>query len=59
MFSEARIELKELIDLVRDIERFDVALASLPDIEPTPEARAERNRKELRKLGLMGKYELI
>lgn len=59
MFTRAKAELKELITLVAEIERYDATLAARREIVPTEESRAERRRKEDRKLELMDKYELV
>lgn len=58
MFTRARAELKELVTLVAEIERYDATLAAKRDIVPTEESRQERRRKEMRKLELLDKYEL-
>ncbi|HDR9034265.1 TPA: hypothetical protein QDB07_001734 [Burkholderia vietnamiensis] len=58
MFTRARAELKELVTLVAEIERYDATLAAKRDIVPTEEAQQERRRKEMRKLELLDKYEL-
>ncbi|QMI49878.1 hypothetical protein [Burkholderia sp. MBR-1] len=57
MFTTAKAELKELITLVAEIERYDATLAVKRDIIPTEESRQERRRKEKRKLELRNKYE--
>ncbi|AMU19201.1 hypothetical protein [Burkholderia cenocepacia] len=59
MFTRAKAELKELITLVAEIERYDATLAARREIVPTEESRADRRRKEDRKLELMDKYELF
>lgn len=59
MFSTAKAELRELIRLVAEIERYDATLAAQPGIVPTGAPRDERLRKEHRKLELMDKYELV
>ncbi|MDV3102922.1 hypothetical protein [Burkholderia cenocepacia] len=59
MFTRAKAELKELITLVAEIERYDATMAARREIVPTEESRAERRRKEDRKLELMDKYELF
>ncbi|WJN72231.1 hypothetical protein [Burkholderia anthina] len=59
MFTRAKAELKELVALVAEIERYDATLAVKRDIVPTEESRQERRRKEMRKLELLDKYELI
>lgn len=58
MFTNAKRELKELIDLVRDIERYDATLAANSSIVPQEPAVSERKRKERRMIDLMCKYEL-
>ncbi|WP_394475089.1 hypothetical protein [Ralstonia mannitolilytica] len=58
MFSTAKNELRELLRLVVETERYDATLAARPEIEPTAEAREDRMRKEQRKADLMIKYEL-
>ncbi|HDR9504195.1 hypothetical protein NUV25_13235 [Burkholderia pseudomultivorans] len=58
MFTRAKAELKELVTLVAEIERYDATLAAKRDIIPTEESRQERRRKEMRKLELLDKYEL-
>jgi hypothetical protein len=58
MFTRAKAELKELVTLVAEIERYDATLAAKRDIIPTEASRQERHRKEMRKLELLDKYEL-
>lgn len=59
MFSNAKSELRELVRLVAETERYDATLAAKPDIVPTEASREERRRKEARKMHLLEKYELI
>lgn len=59
MFSEAKRELKELMDLIHQIAVFDATLAANRSIEPESSAREKRNHWELRSLDLQRKYELI
>lgn len=59
MFSTAKTELRELVRLVAETERYDATLAAKPDIEPTEASRDDRRRKERRKMELLAKYELI
>ncbi|WP_129518647.1 hypothetical protein [Burkholderia stabilis] len=59
MFTRAKAELEELVTLVAEIERYDAMLAAKRDIIPTEESRQERRRKEMRKLELFDKYELV
>lgn len=59
MFSTAKTELRELVRLVAETERYDATLAAKPDIEPTEASRDDRQRKERRKMELLAKYELI
>lgn len=58
MFSTAKIELRELVRLVAETERYDATLAAKPDIQPTDAARENRMRQERRKAELIIKYEL-
>ncbi|WP_454728022.1 MULTISPECIES: hypothetical protein [Cupriavidus] len=58
MFSTAKTELRELLRLVAETERYDATLAARPDIEPTADATEGRMRKERRKAELLTKYEL-
>jgi hypothetical protein len=59
MFTTAKNELRELVRLVAETERYDATLAAKPDIVPTEASREERRRKEQRKMQLLDKYELI
>lgn len=59
MFTRAKNELKELVKLIAETERYDAKLAAKRDIVPTEESREDRRRKESRKLELMEKYELL
>lgn len=59
MFTRAKNELKELVKLIAETERYDATLAAKRDIVPTEESREDRRRKEIRKLELMEKYELL
>ncbi|RDU95258.1 hypothetical protein [Trinickia dinghuensis] len=59
MFTTAKAELRELVRLVAETERYDATLAAKPEIVPTDESLAERHRKEQRKMALLDKYELI
>lgn len=59
MFTQMRSELRELVDLTVDIARYDATLAAKPEIRPTTSSLDERRRKEMRKLELMEKYELL
>lgn len=58
VFTEAKREIRELIVLVAEIERYDTTLAKEPHIVPSPESQAERVRKGQRMNQLMAKYEL-
>ncbi|AMR78552.1 hypothetical protein [Cupriavidus nantongensis] len=58
VFSDARRELREQIQLVAETERYDATLASDPSIVPSERALAERRRKGSRKAELLTKYEL-
>lgn len=59
MFTRAKNEMKELVKLIAETERYDATLAAKRDIVPTEESREDRRRKESRKLELMEKYELL
>lgn len=59
MFTRAKNELKELVKLIAETERYDATLSAKRDIVPTEESREDRRRKESRKLELMEKYELL
>ncbi|MGU4702948.1 hypothetical protein [Burkholderia vietnamiensis] len=59
MFTRAKNELKELVKLIAETERYDATLAAKREIVPTEESREDRRRKESRKLELMEKYELL
>lgn len=59
MFTRAKNELKELVKLIAETERYDATLAAKRDIVPTEESREDRRCKESRKLELMEKYELL
>ncbi|MBN3776948.1 hypothetical protein G3O06_05105 [Burkholderia sp. Ac-20345] len=59
MFTQAKSDLRNLIKLVAETERYDATLAAKPEIVPTEEARQDRRRKERWKLELMEKYELL
>lgn len=59
MLSTAKTELRELVRLVTETERYDATLAAKPDILPSDASREERRQKEQRKMQLLDKYELI
>lgn len=59
MFSTAKTELRELINLVREIAVYDATLAAKSDIQPSEASRADRRLKEHRMIELKIKYELI
>ena len=59
MFTRAKNELKELVKLIAETERYDATLEAKRNIVPTEESREDRRRKESRKLELMEKYELL
>jgi hypothetical protein len=58
MWTTARAELKELVQLTKDVAIFDATLAAKPDLKPTQEATDRRNAMQDRRLALMDKYEL-
>ncbi|WP_322013571.1 glycosyltransferase family 25 protein [Paraburkholderia sp. J12] len=59
VFARAKTDLRELMALVAETERYDATLAARPETKPTPVASEERRRKESRKRELLEKYELI
>ncbi|MGJ7523333.1 hypothetical protein ACSFA0_22820 [Variovorax sp. LT1P1] len=59
MFSTAKLELRELLDLTRQITSFDVTLAAKPEIVPEESANRRRRQWEHRQIELMAKYELL
>ena len=59
MFTTMNRELRELISLTAWIAQYDATRAARPEIVPTEESLDGRRRKELRKVQLMEKYELI
>jgi hypothetical protein len=59
MFSTAKNELRELLQLVRELAVYDTTLAVSPDIQPSEETRADRRIKEQRMIELKIKYELV
>lgn len=59
MFTTAKSELRELVRLVAETERYDATLAAKPNIVPTGASLDEQHRKESRKMQLLEKYELI
>lgn len=59
MFTAAKRDLVELIDLVRKIAQYDATLAARPDIKPEDSSAHKRRAWEARQLALMEKYELL
>lgn len=59
MFSTARLELKELIQLTKDIATKQATLAANPAIKPADSYYETMARDEARKVDLLKKYELI
>lgn len=59
MFTTAKRDLAELIDLVRKIAQYDATLAARPEINPEDSAMQRRRAWESRQLALMEKYELL
>lgn len=59
MFSTARLELKELIQLTKDIATKQSTLAAKPEIKPADSYYEAMARDEQRKVDLLKKYELI
>lgn len=58
MWTQARTDLRELVELTAWLATYEATLAANRDIEPTTEARENYHRKVMRKMELMGKYEL-
>ena len=59
MFSTAKAELRELVDLTERIATYDATLAAKRDIEVEEPAAQRRRTWEMRKIDLMRKYELL
>lgn len=59
MFSTAKNELRELMQLVRELAIYDSTLAANPTIQPSDGSRADRRMKEQRMIDLQIKYELV
>lgn len=59
MFTKAKADLRELVKLIAETERYDATLAAKRDIVPSEQSLEDRRRKELRKIELMEKYELL
>lgn len=59
MFTAAKRDLVELIELVRKIAQYDATLAARPEIRPEDSAARKRRAWEVRQLVLMEKYELL
>lgn len=59
MFSTAKLELRELLDLARKIAAYDATLAAKPQIRPEPSATERRSGWERREIELLAKYELL
>lgn len=60
MLNELQPDLRELLDLVRDLENFDATIVAMRSagkpIEPAQSAYDERKRKELRIVQLRTKW---
>lgn len=59
MFTTAKLELRELLDLTRQIAIYDATLAAKPEIVPEDSATTRRRQWERRQVELMAKYELF
>jgi hypothetical protein len=59
MFSTARMELKELVQLTKDIATKQATLAAKPEIKPAESYYEAMARDEQRKVYLLKKYELL
>lgn len=56
---KCKIELKELLYLVRDLAVYDANLFANPSIEVTDVSRENHRKKEQRMIELKNKYELV
>lgn len=59
MFTKARMDLRELVELTEKIASYDATLAANRAITPEATAVEKRRAWEARKIELMGKYELL
>lgn len=59
MFTKARSELRELVQLAEKIAGYDATLAADRTIVPEPSAQEKRRAWEVRKIELMERYELL
>jgi len=59
MFSKARFDLRELVELTEKIASYDATLAANRSIVPEPSAQQKRRNWEARKVELMERYELL
>lgn len=59
IFTTARKELIELVELTSRIAAFDATLAARRDVEPEDSAIQRRNEWERRQVEILGKYELV
>ena len=59
MFSTAKTELRELVELTERIATYDATLAAKRAIKVEETAAQRRRAWELRKIELMKKYELL
>lgn len=56
VFDKAKEEIKEMLDLLRYIERFDNEIMYSKGIEPTETSTNKRNKAERRYVYLAKKY---
>ena len=59
MFSLAKLELKELIQLTHELATLDATLVANRTIEPAESFYEKRSKMEKRKVELLQKYELL
>ena len=59
MFSKARFDLRELVELTEKIASYDATLAANRSIVPEPSAQQKRRNWEARKVELMERLSLI
>lgn len=59
LFTIAKIELKELVQLTHELATLDATLAANRTIEPAESFYERRSKMEKRKIELLQKYELL
>jgi hypothetical protein len=59
MFTQAKVELKELMKLTHELATLDATHAARPDIVPGDGYAEKRARMQDRKIELASKYEIL